>query len=138
MEYNNMFYGDAYCVKCKEKRDFEGWIKTSDSGRRMAYGNCPECGTKVNRILGASPNAPAPKIVPPAVPMPQAKTFGTIEVFLREDGKWQATATDTRRSYNNTARFVSRSKNRVLRDANRWIDSWKKLTKSEVIINGNV
>ncbi|HEU5425892.1 MAG TPA: DUF5679 domain-containing protein [Actinocrinis sp.] len=24
----------------------------SDSGRRMAQGTCPTCGTKVNRILG--------------------------------------------------------------------------------------
>ena len=46
------YKGDAYCVKCKEKRDFEGTVKVSDSGRRMALGICPVCGTKVNRILG--------------------------------------------------------------------------------------
>ena len=46
------YKGDAYCVKCKEKRDFEGTVKISDSGRRMAQGICPVCGTKVNRILG--------------------------------------------------------------------------------------
>ena len=46
------YKGDAYCVKCKEKRDFEGTVKVSDSGRRMAQGICPTCGTKVNRILG--------------------------------------------------------------------------------------
>ena len=46
------YKGDAYCVKCKEKRDFEGPVKVSDSGRRMAQGICPVCGTKVNRILG--------------------------------------------------------------------------------------
>jgi len=46
------YKGDAYCVKCKEKRDFEGTVKVSDSGRRMAQGICPVCGTKVNRILG--------------------------------------------------------------------------------------
>ena len=43
---------EGYCVKCKEKRTFEGEVRTSDSGRRMAQGPCPVCGTKVNRILG--------------------------------------------------------------------------------------
>ena len=43
--------GEAYCVRCKDKRVIEGLIKVSDSGRRMAYGNCPVCGTKMNRIL---------------------------------------------------------------------------------------
>lgn len=47
---------DAYCVKCKEKRDLKGaTVRVSDSGRRMAMGNCPVCGTKINRILGKSP-----------------------------------------------------------------------------------
>jgi len=43
---------NGYCVKCKEKRDFEGEVSVSDSGRRMAKGPCPVCGTKMNRILG--------------------------------------------------------------------------------------
>jgi Domain of unknown function (DUF5679) len=46
------YEGEAYCVKCKAKRSFKGEVKVSDSGRRMAQGICPECGTKVNRILG--------------------------------------------------------------------------------------
>ena len=46
------YTGDAYCVKCKEKRDFTGEVKVSESGRRMAQGICPVCGTKLNRILG--------------------------------------------------------------------------------------
>ena len=46
------YTGETYCVKCKQKRDFEGTVKVSDSGRRMAQGICPVCGTKVNRILG--------------------------------------------------------------------------------------
>jgi len=46
------YKGEAYCVKCKEKRSFEGHVKVSESGRRMAQGICPVCGTKVNRILG--------------------------------------------------------------------------------------
>lgn len=49
---SDWYEGDAYCVKCKEKRNFEGKIKTSDSGRRMAIGKCNECGTTLNRILG--------------------------------------------------------------------------------------
>jgi hypothetical protein len=43
---------NGYCVKCKEKRDFEGEVSVSESGRRMAKGTCPVCGTKMNRILG--------------------------------------------------------------------------------------
>jgi len=44
--------GSAYCVICKENVEFTGVVRTSDSGRRMAQGNCPRCNTKVNRILG--------------------------------------------------------------------------------------
>src|SRR3954471_1426013 len=43
---------EGYCVKCKEKRTFDGEVRVSDSGRRMAQGTCPVCGTKMNRILG--------------------------------------------------------------------------------------
>jgi hypothetical protein len=46
------YQGDAYCVKCKEKREFEGEVVVSESGRRMAKGTCPVCGTRLNRILG--------------------------------------------------------------------------------------
>ena len=46
------YLGSAYCVKCKENVEFTGVIRTSDSGRQMAQGNCPRCDTKVNRILG--------------------------------------------------------------------------------------
>jgi hypothetical protein len=45
------YTGDAYCVKCKEKRDFTGEVHETN-GRRMAKGVCPVCGTKLNRILG--------------------------------------------------------------------------------------
>ena len=44
---------NGYCVKCKEKRDFDGEIKVSDSGRRMAQGLCPVCGG--DRNLGECP-----------------------------------------------------------------------------------
>jgi Domain of unknown function (DUF5679) len=43
---------EGYCVKCKEKREYQGEVTISTSGRRMARGRCPVCGTTVNRILG--------------------------------------------------------------------------------------
>ena len=43
---------NGYCVKCKDKRDFQGEVAVSESGRRMAKGKCPVCGTTMNRILG--------------------------------------------------------------------------------------
>ena len=45
---------EAYCVKCREKRTFEGTEVTLKNGRRAAQGQCPVCGTKVMRILGKS------------------------------------------------------------------------------------
>ena len=46
------YSGEFYCVKCKEKRTTEGKVVISENGRRMAKGECPVCGTKLNRILG--------------------------------------------------------------------------------------
>ncbi|MBB4960098.1 DUF5679 domain-containing protein [Micromonospora sp. NPDC003197] len=43
---------NGYCVKCKEKRDFEGTVEVSKTGMNMAKGKCPVCSTTVNRILG--------------------------------------------------------------------------------------
>ncbi len=43
---------EGYCVKCKQKRQFQGEVKVSGSGRRIAQGICLVCGTKINRILG--------------------------------------------------------------------------------------
>ena len=43
---------NGYCVKCKEKRDFEGSVEVSKTGMNMAKGKCPVCGTTMNRILG--------------------------------------------------------------------------------------
>ena len=51
-EIDDEYKGEAYCIRCKEKRSFVGKIKVSDSGRRMAKGVCPVCGTNINRILG--------------------------------------------------------------------------------------
>ena len=51
---------NGYCVKCKEKRDFEGEVKTLKNGRKMAQGPCPVCSTKVSRFLSKDAAAAAP------------------------------------------------------------------------------
>lgn len=43
---------NGYCVKCKTKRDFEGEVVEMKTGMLTAKGDCPVCGTKVNRFLG--------------------------------------------------------------------------------------
>ena len=43
---------EGYCVKCREKRKFEGKEVEMKNGTRAAQGPCPECGTKINRMLG--------------------------------------------------------------------------------------
>jgi hypothetical protein len=43
---------EGYCVKCREKRQFEGEEVEMANGRRAAKGKCPICGTGMNRILG--------------------------------------------------------------------------------------
>jgi uncharacterized protein DUF5679 len=50
----NVAQYEAYCVKCRAKRTFEGTEVTLKNGRRAAQGTCPVCGTKVMRILGKS------------------------------------------------------------------------------------
>jgi hypothetical protein len=45
---------EGYCVKCREKRKFEGEKKNLPNGRKAAQGSCPVCGTKVTRMLGKS------------------------------------------------------------------------------------
>ncbi|MCU0283793.1 MAG: DUF5679 domain-containing protein [Candidatus Nanopelagicales bacterium] len=39
------YTGEAYCVKCKEKREFTGQVEEVNN-RRMAKGTCPVCGTR--------------------------------------------------------------------------------------------
>jgi len=48
---------EGYCVKCREKRTFEGQEVELANGRRAAQGTCPTCGTKMNRILGKKASA---------------------------------------------------------------------------------
>ena len=43
---------EAYCVKCREKREMRDEKEvTFDNGRRAMQGICPVCGTKMTRIL---------------------------------------------------------------------------------------
>ena len=42
----------AYCMKCREKREFEGSLVTLKNGRPAMQGSCPVCGTKLTKILG--------------------------------------------------------------------------------------
>ena len=43
---------EGYCMKCREKRQFEGQIVTLKNGRPAAQGTCPVCGTKLTKIMG--------------------------------------------------------------------------------------
>jgi hypothetical protein len=44
---------NAYCINCKEvKVTLAFQLKTTDSGRGMAFGHCPACGGNIQRILG--------------------------------------------------------------------------------------
>lgn len=48
---------EAYCVKCKKKQDMQKEKEVEMKGkggtkRRAMSGICPECGTKMFRILG--------------------------------------------------------------------------------------
>lgn len=43
---------EAYCVKCKEKRDMkDATVATMENGRKAAKGTCVVCGTKLTRFL---------------------------------------------------------------------------------------
>ena len=52
---------EGYCVKDREKVQFEGTVVELKNGRKAAQGICPKCGTKVMRILGKS-DASAPTL----------------------------------------------------------------------------
>ena len=50
----NVAMYEGYCVKDREKVQFEGTVVELKNGRKAAQGTCPKCGTKVMRILGKS------------------------------------------------------------------------------------
>jgi hypothetical protein len=44
---------EAYCVKCKAKREMENAQQvTMKNGRKAQKGSCQKCGTGMYRILG--------------------------------------------------------------------------------------
>ena len=44
---------EAYCVKCKAKREMsEAAEVTMKNGRKAMKGKCPNCGTGMYRIMG--------------------------------------------------------------------------------------
>ena len=44
---------EAYCVKCKAKKEMKDVEEvTMKNGRKAAKGKCPDCGTGMYRILG--------------------------------------------------------------------------------------
>jgi hypothetical protein len=42
----------AYCMNCREKREFTGSLVTLKNGRPALQGTCPVCGTKLTKIMG--------------------------------------------------------------------------------------
>jgi len=45
---------EAYCVKCKAKKEIaKAHEVTMKNGRPAMQGVCPDCGTKLFRIMGA-------------------------------------------------------------------------------------
>ena len=43
---------DAYCLKCKAKREIRSPAQvTLKNGRKASQGTCPVCGTKISRIV---------------------------------------------------------------------------------------
>jgi hypothetical protein len=43
---------EGYCVKCRTKRPIKGaTVEKTTSGRPIAKGKCPVCGTTVTRFL---------------------------------------------------------------------------------------
>ena len=51
---------DAYCVKCREKREMKDAEEvTMKNGRPAMQGVCPVCGTKLFRMMSAKDAAEA-------------------------------------------------------------------------------
>ena len=50
---------EGYCVKCKQKKEMQNAQEVEVKGkgnstRKALTGNCPDCGTKMFKILGKS------------------------------------------------------------------------------------
>ncbi|NHA66908.1 DUF5679 domain-containing protein [Phycicoccus flavus] len=46
--------GPIYCVGCKTRHEAEGRVEVTANGRRMVKADCPACGRRTSRILGAA------------------------------------------------------------------------------------
>ena len=52
-DIHHMAAVEAYCVKCREKREMANAEEvTMKNGRKAMQGKCPVCGTKLFRIMG--------------------------------------------------------------------------------------
>ena len=64
---------EAYCVKCKAKRDMnDAKEEVMKNGRKAVKGKCPVCGTVMFKILGGKATPPAAPSAPAAPEAPQA------------------------------------------------------------------
>lgn len=64
----------AYCVKCKKKREMKGEKQiTMKNGRNAISGTCSICGTKMFKIGGGSGKAKAKKAAAKAEPKKRKK-----------------------------------------------------------------
>jgi hypothetical protein len=64
----------AYCVKCKKKREMKGEKQiTMKNGRNAISGTCSICGTKMFKIGGGSGKAKAKKSAAKAGPKKRKK-----------------------------------------------------------------
>jgi Domain of unknown function (DUF5679) len=64
----------AYCVKCKKKREMKGEKQiTMKNGRNAISGTCSVCGTKMFKIGGRSGKAKAKKAAARARPKKSKK-----------------------------------------------------------------
>ena len=114
------YKGDSWCVKCKEKVYFDGIVKVSDSGRRMAQGNCPQCSTKVMRILGKEQEITIKQ-------EEKKEPYATIEVIYRgKRNGFRAFATDKRRSYGSHFNFFNnKNRDKAVAEAREWIEAYE-------------
>lgn len=86
-----LYQGDSFCAKCRGRRPMQNaWIKVSDYGRRVAQGDCPDCGTKMYRIFGrVAPTGLGAVSVPVttegAEPRSTEGSYGTVTLLSQGD-----------------------------------------------------
>jgi hypothetical protein len=65
---------EAYCVKCREKREIKNPEEvTMKNGRPALQGTCPVCGTKLFRMLSGSASDGGAKTAAKKEPANKAK-----------------------------------------------------------------